>query len=43
MSAYLIYDADIHAPEPYGEFMKQVTPLVESMAGNTLRAAAVCQ
>ena len=36
MSAYLIYDVDIHDPIPYGEFMKQVKPLVESMGGTYL-------
>ena len=36
MSAYLIYDVEIHDPEPYGEFMKQVKPLVESMGGKYL-------
>lgn len=36
MSAYLIYDVDIHDPGPYGEFMAQVKPLVESMGGTYL-------
>lgn len=36
MPAYLIYDVEIHDPEPYGEFMKQVKPLVEAMGGTYL-------
>ena len=36
MTAYLIYDVEIHDPEPYGEFMKQVKPLVERMGGKYL-------
>ena len=36
MPAYLIYDVDIHDPAPYGEFMKQVKPVVESMGGRYL-------
>ena len=36
MPAYLIYDVEIHDPEPYAEFMKQVKPLVEQMGGKYL-------
>ena len=36
MSAYLIYDVDIHDPAPYGKFMEQVKPLVESFGGRYL-------
>jgi len=36
MSAYLIYDVDIHDPVPYGEFMEKVKPLVESFGGTYL-------
>lgn len=36
MSAYLIYDVDIHDTELYGEFMRQVKPLVERMGGTYL-------
>ncbi|WP_294224418.1 DUF1330 domain-containing protein [uncultured Shimia sp.] len=36
MPAYLIYDVDIHDPEPYGQFMAQVKPLVEKMGGTYL-------
>ncbi len=36
MSAYLIYDVDIHDPAPYAEFMAQVKPLVEAFGGTYL-------
>ncbi len=36
MSAYLIYDVEIHDPDPYGQFMEQVKPLVESFGGRYL-------
>lgn len=36
MSAYLIYDVDIHDPAPYGEFMARVKPLVEAAGGKYL-------
>lgn len=36
MSAYLIYDVDVHDPGPYSEFMEQVKPLVESFGGEYL-------
>jgi uncharacterized protein (DUF1330 family) len=36
VSAYLIYDVDIHDPAPYGEYMKKVTPMVESFGGKYL-------
>lgn len=36
MSAYLIYDVDIHDPEPYSDFMAQVKPIVESFGGRYL-------
>lgn len=36
MSAYLIYDVDIHDPDSYAEFMRQVKPLVESFGGTYL-------
>lgn len=36
MPAYLIYDVEIHDPEPYGAFMQQVKPLVEKMGGRYL-------
>lgn len=36
MPAYLIYDVDIHDPEPYSQFMAQVKPLVEKMGGTYL-------
>ena len=36
MSAYLIYDVDIHDPGPYGKFMEQVKPLVGSFGGRYL-------
>ncbi len=36
MSAYLIYDVDIHDPAPYGEFMEKIKPLVESFGGKYL-------
>ncbi|MBU2942216.1 DUF1330 domain-containing protein [Shimia thalassica] len=36
MPAYLIYDVEIHDPEPYAEFMTRVKPLVEKMGGTYL-------
>lgn len=36
MAAYLIYDVDIHDPEPYGRFMAEVKPVVERMGGRYL-------
>lgn len=33
MSAYLIYDVEIHDPVPYAAFMEQVKPLVQQMGG----------
>jgi uncharacterized protein (DUF1330 family) len=36
VSAYLIYDVDIHDAAPYGEFMKKVKPVVESFGGKYL-------
>lgn len=36
MPAYLIYDVDIHDPEPYAEFMERVKPVVEAMGGTYL-------
>ena len=36
MSAYLIYDVDIHDPARYGEFMENVKPLVEDFGGKYL-------
>jgi len=36
LSAYLIYDVEIHDPGPYGKFMEQVKPLVESFGGKYL-------
>ncbi|RYG93189.1 DUF1330 domain-containing protein [Loktanella sp. IMCC34160] len=36
MSAYLIYDVDIHDPAPYGEFMEKVKPIVEAFGGRYL-------
>ena len=33
MSAYLIYDVEIHDPDTYGEFMERVKPLVEQFGG----------
>ena len=33
MSAYLIYDVDVHDTDTYAEFMKQVKQLVESFGG----------
>lgn len=36
MSAYLIYDVDIHDPGSYGQFMEQVKSLVESFGGKYL-------
>jgi len=36
MSAYLIYDVEIHDPEPYQRFMEQVKPLVEAFGGKYL-------
>jgi uncharacterized protein (DUF1330 family) len=36
MSAYLIYDVDIHDPAPYGEFMEKIKPLVKSFGGKYL-------
>jgi len=33
MPTYLIYDVDIHDPEPYAEFMRQVKPIVEAYGG----------
>ena len=36
MSAYLIYDFDVYFPDPYGEFMEQVKPLVEALGGKYL-------
>ena len=36
MVAYLIYDVEIHDPEPYADFMRQVKPIVESFGGRYL-------
>jgi uncharacterized protein (DUF1330 family) len=36
MTAYLIYDVEIHDPAPYGDFMARVKPLVEAMGGRYL-------
>jgi uncharacterized protein (DUF1330 family) len=36
MTAYLIYDVEIHDPGPYAEFMRQVKPVVEAMGGRYL-------
>jgi uncharacterized protein (DUF1330 family) len=36
MSAYLIYDVEIHDPVPYGEFMEKIKPLVVSFGGKYL-------
>ena len=36
MSAYLIYDVEIHDPARYGEFMEKVKPLVEAFGGKYL-------
>lgn len=36
MVAYVIYDIEIHDPEPYGEFMRQAKPLVEAFGGRYL-------
>lgn len=36
MSAYLIYDVDIHDPALYGDFMEQVKQLVEAFGGRYL-------
>ncbi len=36
MSAYLIYDVEIHDAARYGDFMSQVKPLVEAMGGTYL-------
>ncbi|MGB3244900.1 MAG: DUF1330 domain-containing protein [Sulfitobacter sp.] len=36
MSAYLIYDVEIHDTGPYGAFMEQVKPLVEAFGGRYL-------
>ena len=33
MSAYLIYDVEIHDPATYGEFMERVKPLVQQFGG----------
>ena len=33
MPAYLIYDVEIHDPEPYGRFMAQVKPIVVAFGG----------
>ncbi len=36
MSAYLIYDVDVHDPAPYGEFMEKVIQVVEQYGGKYL-------
>ena len=36
MPAYLIYDVEIHDPEPYSRFMAEVKPIVERMGGKYL-------
>lgn len=36
MSAYLIYDVEIHDLAAYGEFMNKVKPLVEEFGGKYL-------
>jgi len=36
MPAYLIYDVEIHDPEPYAEFMRQVKPIVAAFGGRYL-------
>ena len=36
MPAYLIYDVEIHDPERYGEFMKQIKPVAESFGARYL-------
>jgi len=36
VSAYLIYDVDIHDAASYGEFMKKVKSVVESFGGKYL-------
>lgn len=36
MSAYLIYDVEIHDPGPYGEFMTRVKPIMEALGGRYL-------
>ena len=36
MSAYLIYDVDVHDPAPYGEFMEKVIQVVEQFGGKYL-------
>ena len=36
MSAYLIYDVDVHDPAPYGEFMEKVVQVVEQYGGKYL-------
>lgn len=36
MPAFLIYDVEIHDAAPYGEFMRQVKPIVEAYGGRYL-------
>jgi uncharacterized protein (DUF1330 family) len=36
MSAFLIYDVEIHDPNLYQDFMEQVKPLVETFGGKYL-------
>ncbi len=36
ISAYLIYDVDVHDPVPYGEFMEKVVQVVEQYGGKYL-------
>ncbi|MHA1158179.1 MAG: DUF1330 domain-containing protein [Alphaproteobacteria bacterium] len=36
MSAYLIFDVDIHDTVRYGQFMEQAKPLIESFGGKYL-------
>tara|TARA_B100000315_G_C14537031_1_gene568982 strand:- start:417 stop:704 length:288 start_codon:yes stop_codon:yes gene_type:complete len=36
MSAYLIYDVDVHDPAPYSEFMEKVVLVVEQYGGKYL-------
>jgi uncharacterized protein (DUF1330 family) len=36
MSAYLIYEVDVHDLGPYGKSMEKVKPLVESFGGKYL-------
>ena len=36
MTAYLIYDVDVHDPAPYREFMEKVVPVVEQYGGKYL-------